>query len=50
MPQSEHENCTADDLCFTVEKYFLHSSFWEGKGRGHARKPQQVAFLEGGTS
>lgn len=37
-------------ICFIVQKYFLYSSFWEGVGREHARKPQQVAFLEEGTS
>lgn len=50
MLQSEHEICRAEDLCFIVEKYFPYSSFWEGEGRGHARKPQQVAFIEEGTS
>lgn len=50
MPQPEYEICRADDLYFIVEKYFLYSAFWEGAGRGHARKPQQVAFLEDSTS
>lgn len=43
-------HCRAEDTCLIVEKYFLYSSFWEGEGTGHARKPQQVAFLEEGTS
>lgn len=31
MPQSEHEICRAEDVCLTVEKYFLYSPF--GKKR-----------------
>lgn len=49
MPESQHDIAELK-MCFIVEKYFLYSSFWEGEGRGHARKPQQVAFLEEGTS
>jgi len=50
-PQAaEPEICRVEELCFTVEKYFLYSSSWEGAGRGHARNPQQVAFLEYSTS
>lgn len=35
---------------FYCGKILCSQFLWEGEGRGHARKPQQVAFLEEGTS